>query len=53
MNPSIKPSIERLLAKKSYLTLLLFSLCSALILTWITLGNFEKFYSRRYLLKVM
>lgn len=35
-------SIERLLAKKSYLTLLLFSLCSALILTWLTLGNFEK-----------
>jgi predicted MFS family arabinose efflux permease len=42
MGTSTKPSIERLLAKKSYLTLLLFSLCSALILTWITLGNFEK-----------
>ena len=42
MGKSIKPSIERLLAKKSYLTLLLFSLCSALILTWFTLGNFEK-----------
>ena len=42
MGKSIKPSIERLLARKSYLTLLLFSLCSALILTWLTLGNFEK-----------
>lgn len=42
MGQSIKPSIERLLAKKSYLSLLLFSLCTALILTWLTLGNFEK-----------
>lgn len=39
---SAVPSIERLLAKKSYLTLLLFSLFSALLLTWLTLGNFEK-----------
>ena len=42
MSKSIQPSIERLLAKKSYLTLLLTSLCSALLLTWLTLGNFEK-----------
>jgi hypothetical protein len=42
MGQSVDQSIERLLAKKSYLTLLLVSLCSALILTWITLGNFEK-----------
>jgi predicted MFS family arabinose efflux permease/HAMP domain-containing protein len=51
MGQSIKPSIERLLAKKIYLSLLLLSLTTALILTWLTLAKFEQILSPQVLSK--
>lgn len=51
MGQAIKPSIERLLAKKIFLSLLLLSLTTALILTWMTLAKFEQILSPQVLSK--
>ena len=42
MNKPLTVSVERLLARKSYALFLVCSVCAVALLTWLTLGHFEK-----------
>jgi predicted MFS family arabinose efflux permease len=51
MNKRLNKSIEKKLAGRTYLALLLIGLCSSIVLTFLMLGNFEKILLPQFVLK--
>jgi predicted MFS family arabinose efflux permease len=51
MNEPLNKSIEKKLAARTYLALLIVGLCSSIILTFLMLGNFEKILLPQFVLK--